>query len=138
MDHHPIRTLLLALGLAILGSISALAQNPAPAAPAPGGAAPANAGRGGGGGGRGGAPALSDLATARKMVDAAEVAANAAGLKVAMAVVDANGDLVYFRRMDGAIAAGVTAAPGEARAAILFGVPTKQVADAAEIGRAHV
>ena len=125
MDHHPIRTLLLALGLAILGSISALAQNPAPAAPAPGGAAPANAGRGGGGGGRGGAPALIDLATARKMVDAAEVAANAAGLKVAMAVVDANGDLVYFRRMDGAIAAGVTAAPGKALAAILFGVPTK-------------
>lgn len=132
------RTLLLALALsafAMLGTSRGLAQaQPAPVAPpaagAPNAGAPA-AGRGG----RGGAPALIDLATAKKIVDAAEAFAVAQSLKVAISVVDANGDLVYFRRMDGAIAAGVTAAPGKARAAILFGLPTKDLADAVAAGK---
>ncbi len=132
------RTLFLALVLsafAMLGTSRVLAQvPPAPAAPptagAPNAGAPA-AGRGG----RGGAPALIDLATAKKIVDGAEAFATAQSLKVAISVVDANGDLVYFRRMDGTIAAGVTAAPGKARAAILFGLPTKDVTDAVAAGK---
>jgi glc operon protein GlcG len=92
---------------------------------------------GGGGGGRGGAPAappLIDLATAKAAITAAEAAANAANAKVAIAVVDANGDLVYFERMDGAPAGGPPSSQAKARAAIVFGVPTKAVADAAAAG----
>lgn len=103
--------------------------------PAAGGGQPGPGGPGGGGGGRGGgAPALMDLATAKKAVDTAEAAATAGNARVAIAVVDANGDLVYFRRMDGAAAVAVTSSQGKARAAILFGMPTKAVADAAAAG----
>lgn len=87
-----------------------------------------------GGGRGGGAPALMDLAAAMKAVDAAEAAAVAANARVAIAVVDANGDLVYFKRMDGATGQAVTSAQGKARAAIVFGQPTKAVADAAAAG----
>jgi glc operon protein GlcG len=98
--------------------------------------APRGQGGGPGGGGRGAAaPALIDLTTAKKMVDAAEAAAEAASAKVAIAVVDANGDLVYFRRMDGATAQAVTSAQGKARAAILFGMATKDVADSIAAGK---
>jgi glc operon protein GlcG len=106
------------------------------------GQAPAGAGRGGpggapGGGGRGGgAPAQLEFALAKKAVEAAEAAANAAAAKVAIAVVDANGDLVYFRRMDGTAGVPVTASQAKARAAILFGVPTKALQDAVAAGTA--
>jgi glc operon protein GlcG len=109
-------------------------QPPAGAAPAPG-AAPAGAPGGGGRGGRGGAPALIDLATAKRMVDAAEASATAAGIRLGIAVVDANGDLVYVRRMDGATAQGVNSAQGKARAAILFGMTTKEIADQVAAGK---
>ena len=128
-------TLIALLGLTIA---SAFAQGESPAgAPPAQGAAPAGgapAGRGGGGG-RGGAPALIDLATAKKMVDAAEAAATAAGIRLGIAVVDANGDLVCLRRMDGAGAQGVTSSQGKARAAILFGMPTKEMADLVAAGK---
>jgi glc operon protein GlcG len=118
--------------MAALASGAMFAQAPAPAA----GQAPAGAGRGPGGpgGGRGGAPAQLDFATAKKAVDATEAAANAANVKVAIAVVDANGDLVYFRRMDGVAGIPVTASQAKARAAILFGVPTKALQDAVAAG----
>jgi len=96
--------------------------------------------QGGGGGQRGGgaAPAAPpqniDLATAKKMVAAAEAAAVAANAKNGIAVVDANGDLVFFERMDGAAARALTSAEGKARAAVLFGMPTKEVRDAANAG----
>lgn len=110
------------------GTIFAQGQPPAPAAGAP-------AGRGGAPAGRGAGPAAQlDFATAKKAVDAAEAAAMAADAKVAIAAVDANGDLVYFRRMDGAASAAVPAAQAKARAAILFGVPTKQLQDAIAAG----
>lgn len=80
-------------------------------------------------------PQNVDLATAKKMVAAAEVAANAAGAHNGIAVVDANGDLVFFERMDGAAARALTSAEGKARAAILFGMPTKDVRDAATAGK---
>jgi glc operon protein GlcG len=89
------------------------------------------------GGGRGGAPAappLIDHATAKTASAAAEAAATAANAHVAIAVVDANGDLVYFARMDGAPAGGPPSSQAKARAAIVFGVPTKSVADAAAAG----
>jgi glc operon protein GlcG len=114
------------------GTMFAQGQAPAP------GQAPGGVGRGGpggaGGGGRGGAPAQLDFATAKKAVDATEAAAVAANVKVAIAVVDANGDLVYFRRMDGTAGIPVTASQAKARAAILFGVPTKSLQDAVAAG----
>ena len=83
----------------------------------------------------GAVPAKStvDFATAQKMAVAARAAASAAGANVAIAVVDSNGDLVYFERMDGSGAAA--ASQGKARAAMLFGLPTKQVADAIAAGK---
>jgi glc operon protein GlcG len=69
------------------------------------------------------------------MVAAAEAAAIAANAQVAIAVVDGNGDLVYFERMDGASARAVTSAQGKARAALLFGLPTKEVQDAMTAGK---
>jgi glc operon protein GlcG len=132
------RILTLALALSVLAQVGlthswAQAQ-PAPATPPASGAATVAA-PAAGRGGRGSAPALINLATAKKIVDAAEAAAAAENLKVAISVVDANGDLVYLRRMDGTPAAGVTSAPGKARAAILFGLPTKEVADAVAAGK---
>jgi glc operon protein GlcG len=76
-----------------------------------------------------------DVATAKKMVAAAETAAIKANASVAIAVVDVNGDLVYFERMDGASARAVTSSQGKARAALMFGVPTKAVQDAMAAGR---
>lgn len=83
---------------------------------------------------RGGAPALMNLATAKSLTEAASAAAKAANANVAISIVDANGDLVFFERMDGAISMAVTSSQGKARAAILFGMPTKAAADAAAAG----
>jgi glc operon protein GlcG len=94
-----------------------------------------------GGQGRGQAAAAApakpgvDAATAKKMVAAAEAAALAANAPVAIAVVDGNGDLVYFERMDGASARAVTSSQGKARAALLLGVPTKAAQDAINAGK---
>lgn len=129
--------LLLLVGSASFFQTTPFAQAPAGAPPAAPGAqdGPGAGGPGGGRGGRGqAAPARMDFATAKKAVDAAEAAAVAASARVAIAVVDANGDLVYFRRMDGATGQAVTSSQGKARAAIVFGLPTKAVADAAAAG----
>ena len=81
------------------------------------------------------APAGIDVATARKIISAAEAAAVSLNAHVGISVVDANGDLVYFERMDGATARGVISSQGKARAAILFGVPTKDIQEAAAAGK---
>ena len=99
--------------------------------------APAGAANAPGQGGRAAAPqppSPIDAATARKIVAAAEQTAGAASAKVAIAVVDVNGDLVALSRLDGASSRAVVSAQGKARAAILFGVPTKQVSDAIAAG----
>jgi glc operon protein GlcG len=101
----------------------------------PQGAAPQGQGAAAPGGGRGGGPqqappARIDVATAKRALAAAEAAAATANARVAIAVVDANGDLVAFTRFDGASARAVTSSQGKARAALLFGLPTKQVQDA--------
>ncbi|GLU51491.1 heme-binding protein [Dyadobacter frigoris] len=85
---------------------------------------------------RGGTPASMDLATAKSLTEATVTAAKAANANVAISIVDANGDLVYFERMDGAISMAVTSSQGKARAAILFGIPTKTAAEAAAAGTA--
>ena len=105
---------------------------PTASAAGSGGAAPA-----GSQGGRAAAvqpPSPIDAATARKILAAAEQTASAASAKVAIAVVDVNGDLVALSRLDGATSRAVASAQGKARAAILFGVPTKQVSDAIAAG----
>jgi len=71
-----------------------------------------------------------DLATAKRMVFAAETAATAMNAHVAICVLDSNGDVVFYERMDTAPSRAVTSAQGKARAALLFGLPTTQVADA--------
>jgi glc operon protein GlcG len=115
---------MLAIGILLPFLVSA--QGPPPAA-APAGGPP--------GGGRPPIKQYIDLATAKRMVAAAEAAATAANAKMGFAVVDANGDLVYFERMDGAAPQAVTSCEGKARAAVLFGMPTKDVQDAAMAGK---
>lgn len=126
-----IRPGLIALSLAFFFTLAAIDST---SAQAPQGPPDAAAGRQGGpGGGRGGpqAPMPSlDIATAKKIMAAAEAAAAAENAAVAIAIVDANGDLVMLARLDGARGVGVTSAEGKARAAILFGVPTAQVQEA--------
>jgi glc operon protein GlcG len=80
-------------------------------------------------------PQNIDLALAKKMVAAAEATALQANAKVGIAVVDANGDLVLSERIDGASARGVASSQGKARAALLFGLPTKQVKDTIDAGK---
>jgi len=124
------RILVFSILIAIVFSIGLAAQAP-------------QRGQGGqgaaGGQGRGQAaparPVGVDAATAKKMVAAAEAAAMAANAQVAIAVVDGNGDLVYFERMDGASARAVTSSQGKARAALLLGVPTKEAQDAMAAGK---
>jgi glc operon protein GlcG len=102
-------------------------------------ASAAQAPQGGGGQGRGQAapakPVGVDAATAKKMIAAAEAAAQAANAPVAIAIVDGNGDLVAFLRMDGASARAVTSSQGKARAALLLGVPTKEAQDSMAAGK---
>ncbi len=77
-----------------------------------------------------------DVATAKKMVVAAEAAAAAMNAHVSIAVVDVNGDLVYFERMDGAQPVAVTTSQRQKRAALMFGMPTKEeVLDAITAGK---
>jgi glc operon protein GlcG len=122
MTRPSLRTaLMIALGVVAVPR-EAPAQTPAPAQTAPAAPAPPR-------------PMGIDLATAKKMVAVAEAAAAAAGFRVSIAIVDANGDLAYFERMDGASLRAVTSSLGKARAALLFGVPTKQVQDAIADGQ---
>jgi glc operon protein GlcG len=97
--------------------------------------APQGAGQGRGQAAAPAKPVGVDAATAKKMIAAAEAAALAANAQVAIAVVDGNGDLVYFERMDGASARAVTSSQGKARAALLLGVPTKEAQDAIAAGK---
>ena len=76
-----------------------------------------------------------DVATAKRMVAAAEAAAMSLNARVGIAVVDVNGDLVYFERIDGAAARAVLSSQGKARAALMFGIPSKQIGEAIAAGR---
>ncbi len=123
---------------ACLAASPLLAQNAPPAqAPQQGAqAGPGGPGGPGGAGGQGGPPGMSsapqtmDLATAKKMVAAAEAAATAANAHVAICVMDTNGDVVFFERMDGAPTIAVVTSQNKARAVLLFGMATGKIAEA--------
>jgi glc operon protein GlcG len=118
-----VSAVLIVTGLTVAAAAIAGAQAPAP------GQAP-----GGGGRAQAASPARIELAAAQQIVAAAVAAARAANVNVAAAIVDANGDLVYFQRLDGAVGRPVVSSQAKARAAILFGVPTKVAEDAAAAG----
>jgi len=71
----------------------------------------------------------------RTMVAAATDHAVKNGWAVSIAVVDANGDLLAFRRLDGASLGSIDISQGKARTAARFRRPTKALADALAEGR---
>lgn len=72
-----------------------------------------------------------NLERAQRLLDRAQRAAEAIGVPMALAVVDAGGHPVAMRRMDGATTiAGSTVVP-KARTAIHFGRPTADVVESA-------
>ena len=77
-----------------------------------------------------GPPQTMDLAIAKKMVAAAEAAAFAEGKYVAICVMDTDGDVVLAERMNGADHNPVITAEGKARAALVFGISTAEIAQA--------
>jgi len=92
----------------------AYAQQPAPAAPLP---PPAVYGT----------PITLDQA--KKAADAAEAEAKKRNMKMAIAVVEPSGDLVYFRKMDGTQYASIAIAQEKARSAALFRRSSKDFFD---------
>jgi uncharacterized protein GlcG (DUF336 family) len=83
--------------------------------------------------GRGGGSRVEnlDIASAKKMAAAVEAAAGAANEHVAICVMDANGEVVLLERMDHmADRIPLATAQGKARAVLLMGVSTGQMADA--------
>jgi glc operon protein GlcG len=78
------------------------------------------------------------LDTARRLAAAAVREAATRGWTVAVAVVDAGGDLVLLERMDGTQAGSVRVAEEKARCAVRFKRPTKEWEDALAGGRAAV
>jgi uncharacterized protein GlcG (DUF336 family) len=79
-----------------------------------------------------------DLETGLRVADAARAEARANGWTVAVAVVDAGGDLVVFERMDRTQLGSVQVACEKARCAIRFKRPTKEWEEAVAGGRAVV
>jgi glc operon protein GlcG len=75
-------------------------------------------------------PQTIDLATAKKMVAAAEAAASAVNKNVAICVMDTNGDVVLAERMDGTEHDPVITAQGKARAVLIFGISTGKITEA--------
>ena len=90
------------------------------------------------------APAMSEtlptrhvltLDIARRIVVAAEAEARRQNQPAVIAVVDAEGLLIALDRMDGAMFASVSLAPGKAKAAASFNRPSKALEDAIHDGR---
>ncbi|MCB1914576.1 MAG: heme-binding protein [Rhodocyclaceae bacterium] len=67
---------------------------------------------------------------AQCLIDAADAEARRMGLALSLAVVDAAGVLLAFRRSDGAPPASADAAIGKAGAALAFGRPSGELEDA--------
>ncbi|HRF49136.1 MAG TPA: cob(I)yrinic acid a,c-diamide adenosyltransferase [Anaerolineales bacterium] len=57
------------------------------------------------------------------------------GVPMVLAIVDANGDVIQIRRMDGALIVSVTLAPHKAYTAAIVRLPTAQLAAAAQPGQ---
>jgi uncharacterized protein GlcG (DUF336 family) len=95
----------LAISVAVLLSAPANAQQSPPSAPLPPPAAY-------------GAPITLDQA--KKVADAAEAEAKKRNMKMVIAIVEPSGDLIYFRKMDGAQYASIVIAQQKARSAAIF------------------
>lgn len=78
------------------------------------------------------------LEAARRVAAAAVADATANGWTVAVAVVDAAGELVCFERMDGTQLGSIQVALDKARCAVRFKRPTKEWEDAVSGGRTAV
>jgi glc operon protein GlcG len=75
---------------------------------------------------------------AKQILAAAEAEAKKRNWKMNIAVVDTNGDLVYFLRMDGAQIASVPISQGKARTAARYRRPTQIFYNAFETGHPYV
>jgi len=76
------------------------------------------------------------LDTARKLADAAVAEAQKKGFKMAVAVVDINGDLVFLEKMDQTQIASIRVAIQKAASATIYKRPTKKFQDALAAGGA--
>lgn len=74
------------------------------------------------------------LDTARKLADAAVAEAQKKGFKMAVAVVDTNGDLVFLEKMDQTQIASIQVAVQKATSATIYKRPTKKLQDALAAG----
>ena len=79
-----------------------------------------------------------NLDNARKIAAAAMAEAGRNNLKMAIAIVDTAGDLVYFEKMDGTQVASVNIAQDKARSSVRFKRPTKAMQDVLAQGGAGV
>ncbi len=79
-----------------------------------------------------------DVETARKIAAAAVAEAKANKWKVAVAIVDTHGSLVFFERIDDTQVASLTIALDKARAAATYRRPTRVWEDAMAKGRTAV
>ena len=75
-----------------------------------------------------------NLENARRIAAAAAAEAGKNNLKMAIAIVDTAGDLVYFEKMDGTQAASIDIAIAKARSAARFKRPTRALQDALAAG----
>jgi glc operon protein GlcG len=75
------------------------------------------------------------LDAARSMMAAAEAEANRNGWPVAIAIVDASGELILFHKLDGTQSASIDIAIGKASTAARLRRPTKALEDAIASGR---
>lgn len=75
------------------------------------------------------------LDAAKAMANAAESRARENGWNVGIAIVDAAGDLILFRRLDGTQPASIAIAIAKARTAARFRRPTKALDDRIGAGR---
>ncbi len=78
------------------------------------------------------------LERAKKVADAAEAEAKKRNWKMAIAIVEPTGDLVYFVKIDDTQYASGKVAQGKARAAATYRRPTKAFFDAMESGHPYV
>jgi len=79
-----------------------------------------------------------NLDTARKIAAAAIAEAGKNNFKMAIAIVDTAGDLVYFEKMDGTQVASVNIAQDKARSSVRFKRPTKAMQDVLAAGGAGI
>jgi glc operon protein GlcG len=79
-----------------------------------------------------------NLETAKKLIAAVEAESAKHRWKMVIAVVDTNGDLVHFSRMDGAQIGGVTVSQGKARTAARYRRETRAFYNVFETGHPYI